>query len=229
MPRKTPSLLSPRTERSKGTTRSLPQSIKLPKKTPRKGIPFTRSAVFSRGITGSDSIIGDPRPQYAFVGRSNTGKSSSINALLGTPGLARASATPGKTIAINFFLVDDRYYVVDLPGYGYARVGGRDAEKMRQHILWYLAGKETHPHKVVLILDSAVGITDFDRDLVSICMTKGHTLVVLMNKWDKLNQKERVEAMRCIHADLPEGIPVIAFSAERKIGLDEARRVIFGR
>jgi GTP-binding protein len=189
--------------------------------------PFTESAVFARGITGSDSILGDPRPQYAFVGRSNTGKSSSINTLLGTPGLARASATPGKTIAINFFLIDDRYYVVDLPGYGYARIGGRDSEKMRQHILWYLAGKETHPRRVVLVLDSAVGVTDFDRDLIMICVTKAHPLVILMNKWDKLNQKERVQAKKKITAEVPTGIPLIAFSAEKKLGLTEARHAIF--
>lgn len=189
-------------------------------------------AVFKRGITGTDSILGDPRPQYAFVGRSNVGKSSSINALLEKQGLARASATPGKTIAINFFLIDDRYYVVDLPGYGYARMGGKGAEKMRQHIVWYLSGGEAHPKKVVLVLDAAVGLTDFDRELLAMCGAEGHPVVILLNKWDRLNQKERHAIGKRIETALYELDPehpycVIPFSAERGIGIQEARKAIF--
>lgn len=190
--------------------------------------PFCKTAVFMRGITGTDSILRDPRPQYAFVGRSNVGKSSTLNALLGKAGLARASATPGKTIAINFFLVDDRYYVVDLPGYGYARMAGKGAEKMRQHIIWYLSGGEARPQKVVLVLDAKVGITDFDRELIDICAKEGHPLVVLANKWDRLNQKERHAAGKQLVEDLPSRTYVIPFSAEKKIGLDAARKEIFG-
>ncbi len=192
-----------------------------------KNAPFCTTAVFKRGISGSDTILGDPRPMFAFVGRSNVGKSSTINALLDKAGLARASATPGKTIEINFFLVDDRYYVVDLPGYGFARMSGRGAEQMRKHITWYLGSKEAKPKKVILILDAKVGVTDFDLDLIDICTREGHPLIVLANKWDKLNQKEQHAAKEAIAKAVPVGVSIIAFSAEKRIGLNEARELIF--
>ena len=98
-----------------------------PKRTVKKsaGIPH---AVFVKGIRGSDSILETPLPQIAFVGRSNVGKSSSINALLGVHNLARTSRTPGKTQEINFFLVNDNTFFVDLPGYGYAKLPVKEAE-----------------------------------------------------------------------------------------------------
>jgi GTP-binding protein len=196
------------------------------KPTSKRNQTFSAKAVFARGISGSDTILGDPRPQYAFVGRSNVGKSSSINALLGKAGLARASAMPGKTIAINFFLVDDRYYVVDLPGYGFARMSGRGAEQMRKHIVWYLGAGEAHPKKVVLVLDAAVGITDFDRDLIELCARENHSLIILANKVDRFNQKERHAALRAI-AEASGDMPVIPFSAKGGEGIPEARKAIF--
>ncbi len=93
-------------------------------------------ARFARGIRGTDTILNDSLPQIAFIGRSNVGKSSVINALLGST-LARSSSLPGKTQEINFYLVDERAYFCDLPGYGYARVPGKVSEKLRKLILWY--------------------------------------------------------------------------------------------
>jgi GTP-binding protein len=124
---------------------------------------------FCRGINGTDPIVRDGKPQVAFVGRSNVGKSSTINAILGTT-IARASARPGKTTEINFFSVmkdgDPEHlatserrggYVVDLPGYGYARMGGAAHEKIRKHVLWYLSSGEAMPKMLVLVLDARVG------------------------------------------------------------------------
>ncbi len=172
---------------------------------------------FTRGIHGSDPILGMPYPQIAFVGRSNVGKSSIINALLGGV-FARVSATPGKTQEINFYTVDDRLFVVDLPGYGYAKLPIPIAEKIRKHILWYLGGGEVRPKIVLLILDARVGVTDQDRELIDVVRNEGHPLLVVLNKWDKLNQSEAVHALRDFKNAYPD-IEVIPASAEKKYNI----------
>lgn len=184
-------------------------------------------AVFVKGIKGTDSILEVPFPQIAFIGRSNVGKSSTINALLGVNGLARTSRTPGKTQEINFFLINDNMYFVDLPGYGYAKVPVKTAEQIRKHILWYIAGGEAHPKLIVLIVDARHGPTDDDRELMSIAANEGHPILVLINKIDKLSGNERAQAIREFVAVYPttEFIPFSAFSKE---GVTEARKRIFG-
>lgn len=189
--------------------------------------PKTRSvrAAFVRGIRGSDPILHDPRPQVAFVGRSNVGKSSTINAILGRV-LARTSGTPGKTQEINFFDVEGRGYVVDLPGYGYAKIPASDAEKIRKHILWYLGGGEVVPALIVLIIDAKVGITDFDRELIRLVSEEGHPLYVVANKVDKLNQRERALLAKRLAEESPD-ISAAFFSAATKENLAEIRATIF--
>lgn len=184
-------------------------------------------AVFVKGIKGTDSILEVPFPQIAFVGRSNVGKSSTINALLGVNNLARTSRTPGKTQEINFFLINDNMYFVDLPGYGYAKVPVKTAEQIRKHILWYLAGGEAHPELIVLIIDARHGATADDRELMSIAVNEGHPLLVLINKIDKLSGNERAHVIRSFVETYPttEFIPFSAFSKE---GVPEVRKRIFG-
>jgi len=184
-------------------------------------------AVFVKGIKGTDSILEVPFPQIAFVGRSNVGKSSSINAILGVNNLARTSRTPGKTQEINFFLINDNMYFVDLPGYGYAKVPVKTAEQIRKHILWYLAGGEAHPQLVILIIDARHGATADDRELMSIAHNEGHPLLVLINKIDKLSGNERAQMIRAFTEVYPttEFLPFSAFSKE---GVTEVRKRIFG-
>jgi GTP-binding protein len=199
--------------------RKLVTSVTSPTNTPH--------AVFVKGIKGSDSILEVPFPQIAFVGRSNVGKSSSINAILGVNNLARTSRTPGKTQEINFFLINDNMYFVDLPGYGYAKVPVKTAEQIRKHILWYLAGGEAHPKLVILIIDARHGATDDDRELMSIAANEGHPILVLINKIDKLSGNERTQAISTFVKTYPttEFIPFSAFSKE---GITEVRKRIFG-
>ena len=185
-------------------------------------------AKFARGINGSDSILATPFPQIAFVGRSNVGKSSTINALLGVQGLARTSSTPGKTQEINFFTVNDNMYIVDLPGYGYARMPAKDAERLRTHILWYLSGGEARPRLVVLIVDARHELTDYDADLLEVVTGEGHNVLVLLNKIDKLTQSERSKTMRYYTETLGD-IPFMAFSATSREGLDELRAKVFAK
>ncbi len=179
-------------------------------------------ARFMRGVKGSDSIFGTPFPQIAFVGRSNVGKSSTLNALLGVSSLARISQTPGKTQEINFFLVSGNTFFVDLPGYGYAKMPEKEAEAIRKHIIWYLTGGEAKPKHLVLIVDVRHELSEYDRELLRIAETEGHPLVVLMNKVDALNQKERSAAKKRFDAELG-AIPHFFFSAKSKEGVEEVR------
>ena len=185
-------------------------------------------AQFMRGINGTDSILNTPFPQIAFVGRSNVGKSSTINTLLGVSGLARTSATPGKTQEINFFMVNDNMFFVDLPGYGFARMPEKEREAIRKHILWYLSGGETHPKLVVLILDARIGISEHDNELIEVARNEGHPLLILLNKIDKLTQSERARALKDLSLLAPE-TPFVPFSAKTKEGVDRVRDLIFGK
>lgn len=183
-------------------------------------------AQFMRGINGTDPILQMPYPQIAFVGRSNVGKSSSINALLGVNGLARTSANPGKTQEINFFQVNENMFFVDLPGYGFARMPEKEREQIRKHIIWYLSGGEAHPRLLVLIVDARIGVTEFDHELIALAKAEEFRVLVLLNKVDKLNQAERSKALRDFTASLPD-TQFVPFSAKEKEGVDEVREIIF--
>lgn len=185
-------------------------------------------ARFMRGINGSDSIMETPFAQVAFVGRSNVGKSSTLNALLGVNGLARTSQTPGKTQEINFFMVNDNMYFVDLPGYGYARMPEQEAEDIRKHIIWYLTGGEARPKYLVLIVDARHPLTEYDKELIAVSGAEGHPLLILLNKVDTLNQKERSESLRAYKEILGE-IRHVPFSAKTKEGVAEVRAILFAK
>lgn len=183
-------------------------------------------ARFMRGINGSDSILETPFPQIAFVGRSNVGKSSTLNALLGVNGLARTSQTPGKTQEINFFMVKGNMFFVDLPGYGYAKMPVRESDAIRKHILWYLSSGEAHPKYLVLIVDARHALSDLDNELISVAKGEGHPLIILLNKIDKLNQKERSLALQSFKSVLND-VEFIPFSAKSKEGVAEVRARLF--
>jgi GTP-binding protein len=132
------------------------------------------SVKFIKGIRGTDPILNDSRRAFAFVGRSNVGKSSVINALLGMKAMAKSSSTPGKTKEINFFLADfsngeklsGGFFLVDLPGYGYAKVSDKEKEKLVKLILWYLLQSGAALALVFLIIDANVGLTNKDEEMM---------------------------------------------------------------
>jgi GTP-binding protein len=159
-----------------------------------------RDVRFVRGVTGSTDFLKDERPQIAFVGRSNVGKSSVINSLTQRKNLVRTSSTPGKTMEINFFLVNDTAYFVDLPGYGYAQHSQKRREKLRKTILWYLTSGEAHIATVVLIIDTKIGLRPFDDEMLDIAREEKLPVVVIANKIDKLNQSTLAHQKRDILA-----------------------------
>ena len=171
-----------------------------------------KSVKFIKGITGDDEILHDKIPEIAFVGRSNVGKSSLINSILNVRELARTGKKPGKTIEINLYLVNDKYYFVDLPGYGFAQRGLDEREKIREMMIEYLTRKESKIHTVAIIIDGKVGLTDFDRDMIDIIDDCGLHAVIILNKTDKLNQKELSTQLNQIQNEVP-GIEVLPYSS----------------
>jgi GTP-binding protein len=130
-------------------------------------------------------------PEVAVVGRSNVGKSSLINALVGQPGLARTSRTPGRTRLVNWFSIDDRFHLVDLPGYGYAEVSQATRESWRPLIERYLADRESLAG-VLLLIDIRRGVQDEELDFVPWLADREMPVVVALTKSDKLAKNKRV-------------------------------------
>jgi GTP-binding protein len=179
-----------------------------------------KSVKFIKGIRGSDPILRDAKPQFAFVGRSNVGKSSVINALLNRNGMAKSSSTPGKTKEINFFLVNEELYFVDLPGYGYARVSDKEKERLVKMILWYLLESGASPRLVFLIIDANAGLTKKDEEMIRVLTEGAVPFVVIGNKIDKINKsirKREIEKLKaaCLGAEFAP------FSAKEKMGVED--------
>lgn len=178
------------------------------------------SAKFIKGITGSDPIIDDKTPQVAFIGRSNVGKSSIINSLVGLKALAISSSTPGRTLQLNFFLINERIYFVDLPGYGYSKISLKHAEQMRKMIMWYLQFNEVKPKKVVLIIDANVGPKKFDLEMMELLAENNHDVVIVANKIDKVKPSEMVKRKRTI-VEMLDTDNIVYFSTKTKQGKEE--------
>ncbi len=170
-------------------------------------------AKFVMGVVGSHNVISDDKPQYAFVGRSNVGKSSLINMLLGQKKLVKSSSTPGKTQQINFFDVENKVYFVDLPGYGYAKISQKRREKLRKLILWYFISGEANVSKVVIVLDAKIGLTEFDRDIINVLEENRYPYIIVMNKIDKLNQKKLHASFRLVQEEIPENVEIVLVSS----------------
>ena len=160
------------------------------------------------------------RPEFVLAGRSNVGKSSFINALVERKSFARTSSTPGKTRTINFYNVNDSFYLVDLPGYGYAKTGPVEQEKWDRMICRYLESGEDI-EEVVLLLDARRIPNEKDLQMFSwILSTTGYEPIVVITKMDKLKRSEREKALKEIRAKLgaSKECMMIPFSSETKEG-----------
>jgi len=162
-------------------------------------------------------------PQIAFSGRSNVGKSSLINTVLGRTRskIARVSQTPGKTRAINFFRVDGTFFLVDLPGYGYARVPDAMRAEWRRLMEWYL-GESGHVDGVVHLVDARRAPTDDDVQMVDYLARLGLPTLVVLTKMDKLKRSQRAEALtRAREALGVDEDQLLPFSSKTGEGRDE--------
>ncbi|MBU2865692.1 ribosome biogenesis GTP-binding protein YihA/YsxC [Pacificibacter marinus] len=190
---------------------------------------FSGETDFVKGVVAMDGMPPDDRIEICFAGRSNVGKSTLINALTGRKALARASNTPGRTQEINFFTCADSHYVVDLPGYGFAKAPKDTVAKWQRLLKAYLSGRATLRRAFVLI-DSRHGVKAVDEEIMSLLDRSAVTFQVVMTKADKVKDAEREknlaqtrEAVSKHPAAYPE---LIVTSSEKGWGIDILRAVI---
>lgn len=176
-------------------------------------------AQFVRSAARPADFPRDDLPQVVFAGRSNVGKSSVINRLLGRKNLARVGSAPGKTTHINYFGVDDKLYLIDLPGYGYAKVSQRERERWGRLIEAWFADTRLMTLGI-LIVDARHKPTADDRTMSDFFLGTGKPYVVVANKLDKLRKSQVEDNVACIRQtlELPEEVELIAFSAEKGDG-----------
>jgi GTP-binding protein len=156
-----------------------------------------RAAHFLGGAADPTQLPKLPYPEIAFAGRSNVGKSSLLNRLVGRRGLARVSKTPGRTQHINFFLVDERLTFVDLPGYGFARVPAKLQQNWKRLVETYLS-KRRNLRAVVVIVDLRRGVEADDAQLLDFLQAHGIVAILVVTKSDKLGYGERQHRAQAI-------------------------------
>ena len=188
-----------------------------------------KTVSFHRAAYKPEDFPRDKRPQFAFVGRSNVGKSSLINAVVNRKKVARVSQTPGKTQAVQFYLVNERFYLVDLPGYGYAKVSKTIMKSWGELVRGYLDTSEDL-RLIFLLLDSRRSPGEHDLQMHNWARSAGIDEKVVLTKSDKLSNQELVKSRERLAVDL-EVVPsqLIAASTVTKKGIDEIRREMFAR
>jgi len=167
----------------------------------------------------------DAGVEVAVAGRSNAGKSSAINAITQRNSLARTSKTPGRTQLINFFELSPGRRLVDLPGYGYAKVPPRMQAHWRELVGGYLETRNSLMG-LLLIVDARRGLKDDDRGLIAWARNRGRRVHLLLSKSDKLTRNEARQQLRQLVGELDTGVAAQLFSAVNKEGVDEARHAL---
>jgi GTP-binding protein len=177
---------------------------------------------FLLSAASEEQFPADVGAEVAFAGRSNSGKSSAINAIMVRNGLARASKTPGRTRLLNFFEVEEGRRIIDLPGYGYAEAS--PVEKAQWIGLIERLPARACINGLFLIVDSRRGLTEQDEHLLDWAHAAGWTVHVLLTKADKLNQRERAAVLKDTQDRLGDGMTAQVFSATDKIGVQAAQK-----
>lgn len=174
-------------------------------------------------------FLSDGRSEIALVGRSNVGKSSLLNSLVGRTKLARISSTPGRTRAVNYFLINERFYLVDLPGYGYAKVAKKEREAWARLMDGYFR-RGSNGGWLIQLVDAKVGATPLDAQAREYLLSLGASGDVVATKIDRVKRGRRMAALEEIGRDLGMGdLEVIPFSARTGEGTKELWRVIDAR
>lgn len=186
-------------------------------------VQFTRSCDFLLSVAQLSQLPDADRTEVAFAGRSNVGKSSLINALFNQKKLAKTSATPGRTQQLNFFDFDGKLYLVDLPGYGYAKAPEKLVKQWQLVLKDYLRGRP-NLRRVFLLIDSRHGIKKEDAEIMKMLDEAAVVYQVVLTKTDKISapelqkiQAKTTEELKKHAAAMPE---ILCTSAEKKIGLD---------
>ncbi|WP_455234608.1 ribosome biogenesis GTP-binding protein YihA/YsxC [Thiogranum longum] len=189
-----------------------------------------RQAEFLTSVPRASLAPPDEGAEVAFAGRSNAGKSSALNAITGQRALARTSKTPGRTQQINFFAVGENMRLVDLPGYGYAKVPQAMKNTWQRNLSEYLHVRRSL-RGLILLMDCRHPLTDYDREVLLWCADVGLPVHILLTKADKLKRGAAANTLLAVRKHLPElhsEASVQLFSALKKTGMDEARQVLSG-
>lgn len=186
---------------------------------------FYQNATFLKSAASRASLPPDAGIEIAFAGRSNVGKSSVLNRIAGIRKLARTSKTPGRTQLLNFFTLDETARLVDLPGYGFARVPQAMRERWRGMIEDYLGRRESLAG-LFLIMDIRHPLTAFDRQMLDWFLPGGLPVHIVLNKSDKLSRGAGLATLAAVRRELPKQVSVQVFSSLKSVGVDEARAVL---
>jgi GTP-binding protein len=192
---------------------------------------FAGPVEFLKGVVDIDGLPPGDRLEVCFAGRSNVGKSSLINALTGRKALARASNTPGRTREINYFTLGERFYLVDLPGYGYAEAPVAVVRKWQALLRAYLAGRPAL-RRAFLLIDARHGIKKPDEEIMELLGRAAVTFQVVMTKADKPAAAELGRTVNAVRERLgrePAAYPeIVLTSAEKGLGIDVLRAIVAG-
>lgn len=182
---------------------------------------FAKPVRFVAGVATMEQFPELTLPEVAFIGRSNVGKSSLLNALVNNGKLARTSGTPGATRQLNFFNLNDVLHLVDVPGYGYAKAGKKDVRKWQGLLFDYLRGRRQLARAFVLV-DSRHGVKEADNDMLELLDDSAVSYQFVLTKIDKAEQLEEVQQkVMAVAAKHPAAHPsIITTSANEKLGID---------
>lgn len=186
---------------------------------------YLKNVKFIRSAFGKNDLIEDNLPIIAMVGKSNVGKSSFINALTNNKKTAKVGQTPGKTRSINYFLVDDKFYLVDLPGYGYSTMSEKEKMNINNLTNYFLETNMNIKHIFSLIDIRHLPTTD-DRNMYDWLEAHEKDFTVILNKADKLSNLKIEQAKKDIEKALFSAHEMIPFSTESKLNLEKILDII---
>lgn len=186
---------------------------------------YLKNVKFIRSVFNKKDLINDDLPIIAMVGKSNVGKSSFINTLTNNKNTAKVGQTPGKTKCINYFLVDNKFYLVDLPGYGYSTMSEKEKENINKLTNYFLETNKNIKHIFSLIDIRHLPSVD-DRNMYDWLEAQEKDFTVILNKADKLSNAKIEQAKKDITKALFSASDMIPFSTENKLNLDKVLEII---